>query len=669
MATDGGEVGQATSTGDLSRKYGTQDPTNKNRWTCKFCGKPSTGGVYRLKQHLIDGFRNVASCGRCPENVPQEMKDFMLKKAKGKQSYDPMVDDYDFGDEEDEECVVTKVKRTSGSSQANAPKSQDILKGRKGGKQQTINEICKKELRDKVCIEIARWFYDAGIPFHEATYGSFHIILEVVAQFGPGFRAPTMYELRVPLLTKEVEDTKLEINNHKKEWAAKGCSILSDGWRDSTIQKDIINFLVNSPKGSVFVKSIDVSEITKDAHQLLGMLEEMVDEVGEENVVQEVTDNASNYKSEGMYLEASRKHLYWTPCAAHCIDLMLEDIGKIPKIKENIVYALKLTGPLVKVLRIVDGDKKPAMGYIYDAMTRAKEAIAASFLNRKAEYKKAFAIIDKRWECQLHRPLHVAGFFLNSEMYYDNQAKASGGPIRRGLIDCIGRLVADPHTHDIISSQLDSYEEVIGVFGNPMAIRQRKTRSPADWWASYGCDTPKLQKFAIRILSLTCSATGCERNWSVFQQLHTKRRNRLAQKRLKDLVYVKFNRGLKQRYERRNTTHPILLQEIDDSNEWVMGVMDDENEETSEASGASEPIYATRSSTQQQSKEKDPSSSTHTPSVPPPKKAPSKRLHVLIDEGIQDDEEIEEELGLSEDDGEDVVLGVDDDHGDSEEDY
>ncbi|XP_035845160.1 uncharacterized protein LOC118491461 [Helianthus annuus] len=335
----------------------------------------------------------------------------------------------------------------------------------------------------------------------------------------------------------------------------------------------------------------------------------------------------------------------------------------------NIVYALKLTGPLVKVLRIVDGDKKPAMGYIYDAMTRAKEAIAASFLNRKAEYKKAFAIIDKRWECQLHRPLHAAGFFLNSEMYYDNQEKASGGPIRRCLIGCIGRLVVDPHTQDIIRSQLDSYEEAIGVFGNPMAIRQRKTRSPADWWASYGRDTPELQKFAIQILSLTCCATGCERNWSVFQQLHTKRRNQLAQKQLDDLV---------------NTTDPILLQEIDDSNEWVMGVMDDENEETSEvvfdddsgltwrnvekASGASEPIYATRSSTQQ-SKEKDPSSSTPTLSVPPPKKAPSKRLHVLIDEGIQDDEEIEEELGLSEDDGEDVVLGVDDDHGDSEEDY
>jgi len=78
----------------------------------------------------------------------------------------------------------------------------------------------------------------------------------------------------------------------------------------------------------------------------------------------------------------------------------------------NIMYALKLTGPLVKVLRIVDGDKKPAKGYIYESMNRAKEAIAASFRNKYVEYQKAFKIIDKRWECQLHRPLHATGFFF-----------------------------------------------------------------------------------------------------------------------------------------------------------------------------------------------------------------------------------------------------------------
>jgi len=41
----------------------------------------------------------------------------------------------------------------------------------------------------------------------------------------------------------------------------------------------------------------------------------------------------------------------------------------------------------------------------------------------------------------------------------------------------------------------------------------------ADWWERFGDDVPVLQKFAIRILSLTTSASGCERNWSTFEQV------------------------------------------------------------------------------------------------------------------------------------------------------
>lgn len=35
----------------------------------------------------------------------------------------------------------------------------------------------------------------------------------------------------------------------------------------------------------------------------------------------------------------------------------------------------------------------------------------------------------------------------------------------------------------------------------------------------FGSQTPNLQKLAIKILSLTCSASGCERNWSVLEQV------------------------------------------------------------------------------------------------------------------------------------------------------
>jgi len=41
-------------------------------------------------------------------------------------------------------------------------------------------------------------------------------------------------------------------------------------------------------------------------------------------------------------LEEKRPHLYWTPCAAHCINLMLEDIGKLRLVKKIIQRGVSL---------------------------------------------------------------------------------------------------------------------------------------------------------------------------------------------------------------------------------------------------------------------------------------------------------------------------------------
>ena len=75
------------------------------------------------------------------------------------------------------------------------------------------------------------------------------------------------------------------------------------------------------------------------------------------------------------------------------------------------MYALKLIDPLVKVLRLVNGEKYPVMGYIYKAMYRAKEFICDSFSNAD-DYKTAFQIIDRMWECKMHKPLHPARHFF-----------------------------------------------------------------------------------------------------------------------------------------------------------------------------------------------------------------------------------------------------------------
>ena len=43
----------------------------------------------------------------------------------------------------------------------------------------------------------------------------------------------------------------------------------------------------------------------------------------------------------------------------------------------------------------------------------------------------------------------------------------------------------------------------------------------ADWWNAFGHETPELKKFAVNVLSLTCVASVCERNWSTFNQVFT----------------------------------------------------------------------------------------------------------------------------------------------------
>jgi len=46
-----------------------------------------------------------------------------------------------------------------------------------------------------------------------------------------------------------------------------------------------------------------------------------------------------------------------------------------------------------------------------------------------------------------------------------------------------------------------------------------KKKTSAQWWDSYGDECPELQRFAIRVLSLTCTSSGCERNWSAFEMV------------------------------------------------------------------------------------------------------------------------------------------------------
>lgn len=57
------------------------------------------------------------------------------------------------------------------------------------------------------------------------------------------------------------------------------------------------------------------------------------------NVVQIITNNATNHVVVGRMVMDRDHSIFWTPCAANSIELMLEDMAKLSFIKEKIDQA------------------------------------------------------------------------------------------------------------------------------------------------------------------------------------------------------------------------------------------------------------------------------------------------------------------------------------------
>ena len=55
-----------------------------------------------------------------------------------------------------------------------------------------------------------------------------------------------------------------------------------------------------------------------------------------------------------MLLMEKRKHLFWSPCVAHYIDLILEDIAIMKQIKETLDQAKMITRFIYNNLKVVN---------------------------------------------------------------------------------------------------------------------------------------------------------------------------------------------------------------------------------------------------------------------------------------------------------------------------
>uniref|UniRef100_A0A9I9DRG0 BED-type domain-containing protein n=1 Tax=Cucumis melo TaxID=3656 RepID=A0A9I9DRG0_CUCME len=88
--------------------------------SCEFCSKVTKGRVYRLKHHLVGGYRNDTACRKCPDHMKEEIKDYMSKKKEIKEQRNLIVDidvqDYGIEDEDEGSVSVNNRATSSGLS-------------------------------------------------------------------------------------------------------------------------------------------------------------------------------------------------------------------------------------------------------------------------------------------------------------------------------------------------------------------------------------------------------------------------------------------------------------------------------------------------------------------------------------------------------------------------
>ncbi|KAM2798942.1 hypothetical protein COP1_003841 [Malus domestica] len=466
------------------------DPSNSDKLKCKLCKKILSGSIYRMKQHIVHVKGNVAGCTKSSDEDKAKCKAALDEAKKKKKErymhYEEVREEVQLPHiEEDEDIEIVRSRkrlRTLGPINRFAS---------------SINPGSSKSNDGSM----------TGIPFHAIENDNFKRFVEAVGQFGPRFQPPSQYDLRDPLLKEEVERVKQSLKKHEEEWALNGCSIMTDAWSDRK-RRSIMNLCVNCKEGTIFLSSKECSSEAHTGEYIFEYVDKCIKEVGSQNVVQVVTDNASNNMVVATKMLEKRPHMFWTSCATHTLNLMLQGIGGLQKARNEIKEALQ---------------------------------------NNETHYRPIIQIIDEKAHDRLDGPLHLVAYFLNPYYFFKDPSIQHDSLVMDAMFTCVEKFFPNNFEvqNRVINIEMPKYKKKDGGFGRHLAeircVENDDNYDPATWWSTYGNVVPNLQRITIKILSLTTSSSRCERNWSTFEGIHTKKRNRLDTTRLNNLVYVQFN--------------------------------------------------------------------------------------------------------------------------------
>lgn len=215
---------------------------------------------------------------------------------------------------------------------------------------------------------------------------------------------------------------------------------------------------------------------------------------------------------------------------------------------------VEVLGPVVKLLRITDTKAGSTLGKVYASMLQLDEYFRKpikgldiiqdndDLLDELGLFRpRLHAIFMARWE-YFHVPIMTVAYRLEPEYCRRKFSSDEQADVRAIFL----KMATPEHTVADILCDYAEYEDALSMgtdlLNEEVAFSPKAQKMASYRWAkTYLAKWPHLMYVAVRVLALSCSATGCEDSWSVEGWIHNKKRNRLGQKMVERLVRTHTN--------------------------------------------------------------------------------------------------------------------------------
>ncbi|KAM0877623.1 hypothetical protein ACQ4PT_035393 [Festuca glaucescens] len=385
----------------------------------------------------------------------------------------------------------TKAKPVSysvGSASGASSTANNNKKRRGDGPSTALEKAWANDQRSQLDAKIARAFYSGGLPFNFARNPHYQEAFTFAATHNiPGYKPPGYNKLRTTLLKQEKLHIDGLLDHVKSTWGERGVTICTDGDK-------------------------------KTSRYIFDKIKSVIEEIGPHNVVQVITDNASNCRGEV-------KSALQTMVISPEWDAYKEEIQVAAAVKEK--------------------------------------------------------ILSDVWWAKGNNPLHCMAHSLNPKYYSakwlaqdkNREPPHKDDKVSKMRLKCFRKFFPIEEQLAKVKEEYTRFSTSSEEFNDHESINDRWMSSPMAWWTNHGSSIPLLQSLAIKLVSQPASSSCCERNWSTYSFIHSVSRNALTPERAQDLVFNHTNlRLLSRRFDAYKRGESLMWDVGGDAFESLTGV-------------------------------------------------------------------------------------------------